>query len=350
MKGLIVLMVVALALGSEIWPQKPAPPLAGFSFSPLASEQAQRDPRSDLAELLDATHPDVVRLPVYWELVQPTPDKLDFGSVDELLDVIVEHNQASPDQVRVVLTVGARNFLFPELHQPTWAGPREQPNIGAVQSATAYRTYFDASITRYRSSPLLYSWQVENEPLDKVVNAYTGYDVISDSQLAWEVAEVHRLDPDRRVVITSFNALNSTLDIVQAYTPQLLFLVGGRSGHPNEALAAGDAFGLDIYLDGPYIPWRSFTTIALRSQWKQQSMAFWADRAHAEGKEMWLTEMQAQPWGTTHTFKPADLLASARDYRQEPLDVVLLWGVETWLADPEWMAAGRQAIDILRAR
>jgi len=350
MKGLIVLMVVALALGSEIWPQKPAPPLAGFSFSPLASEQAQRDPRSDLAELLDATHPDVVRLPVYWELVQPTPDKLDFGSVDELLDVIVEHNQASPDEVRVVLTVGARNFLFPELHQPTWTGPREQPNIGAVQSATAYRTYFDASITRYRSSPLLYSWQVENEPLDKVVNAYTGYDVISDSQLAWEVAEVHRLDPDRRVVITSFNALNSTLDIVQAYTPQLLFLLGGPSGHPNEALAAGDAFGLDIYLDGPYIPWRSFTTIALRSQWKQQSMAFWADRAHAEGKEMWLTEMQAQPWGTTHTFKPADLIASARDYRQEPLDVVLLWGVETWLADPEWMAAGRQAIDILRAR
>ena len=350
MKWLIVLIVLALALGSEIWPQKPAPPLVGFSFSPLASEQARSDPRADLAELLDATHADVVRLPVYWELVQPTPDRLDFSSVDELLDVIVEHNQTSSNQVRVVLTVGARNFLFPELHQPAWAGPREQPYIDAVQSGTAYGTYFDASITRYRSSPLLYAWQVENEPLDKVVNAYTGYDVISDNRLAWEVAEVHRLDPGRRVVITSFNALNSTLDIVQVYTPQLLFLVGGPSGHPNEALAAGDAFGLDIYLDGPYIPWRSFTTIALRSQWKQQSIAFWAGRAHAQGKEMWLTEMQAQPWGATHTFTPADLRASAVDYRQAPLDVVLLWGVETWLADPGWMAAGRQAIDILRAR
>ncbi|HYS96950.1 MAG TPA: hypothetical protein VEM94_01020 [Candidatus Dormibacteraeota bacterium] len=350
MKWLIVLIVLALVLGSEIWPQKPAPALVGFSFSPLASEQAHSDPRADLARLLDATHPDVVRLPVYWELVQPTPEQLDFASVDEMLDVIAEHNQASPALVRVVLTIGARNFLFPELHQPAWAGPREQPNIDAVQSATAYRKYFDASITRYRSSPLLYAWQVENEPLDKVVNAYTGYDVISDGQLAWEVAEAHRLDPGRRVVITSFNALNSTLDIVQAYTPQLLFLVGGPSGHPNEALAAGDAFGLDIYLDGPYIPWRSFTTIALRSQWKQQSIAFWAGRAHAQGKEVWLTEMQAQPWGATETFTPADLLASAVDYRQEPLDVALLWGVETWLADPEWLVAGRQAIDILRAR
>src|SRR5438105_7160176 len=89
MRGLIVLVVVALALGSESWPHKPMPPLAGFSFSPLASELDQRDPRQDLATLLHATNPDVVRLPIYWELVQPTAQQLDFSSVDELLDVIV---------------------------------------------------------------------------------------------------------------------------------------------------------------------------------------------------------------------------------------------------------------------
>ena len=222
-------------------------------------------------------------------------------------------------------------------------------NIAAVQSAQPYRMYFDASIARYQSSPLLYAWQVENEPFDKVVNSYTGYDVVEDAQLAWEVGEVHRLDPGRKVVITSYNALNATFDAVQAYAPALLFLIGGGSGHPGEALAAADGFGLDIYIDGPYIPWRDFTTIALRSQWKQQSMAFWADRAHAQGKEMWLTEMQAQPWGGAGTFAPADLLASADDYRHEPLDVALLWGVESWLEDPEWLAAGKQAIGILRA-
>src|SRR5204863_5781686 len=106
-------------------------PAGGLQLQPACLRAGSKGSPLRPAELLDATHPDVVRLPVYWELVQPTPDKLDFGSVDELLDVIVEHNQASPDEVRVVLTVGARNFLFPELHQPTWAGPREQPNIGA---------------------------------------------------------------------------------------------------------------------------------------------------------------------------------------------------------------------------
>ena len=55
------------------------------------------------------------------------------------------------------------------------------------------------------------------------------------------------------------------------------------------------------------------------------------------------------PWAMGETFTLADLHDSAVDYRQEPLDVALLWGVETWLEDPVWLAAGKQAIGILRA-
>jgi hypothetical protein len=39
---------------------------------------------------------------------------------------------------------------------------------------------------------------------------------------------------------------------------------------------------------------------------------------------------------------------SAADYRQEPAQVVLLWGVETWLRDLAWMAAANHAMTILR--
>ena len=59
--------------------------------------------------------------------------------------------------------------------------------------------------------------------------------------------------------------------------------------------------------------------------------------------------MQAQPWGESGTFSPQDLVESAIDYRQEPLQVVLMWGVDTWLADPTWLSAGSRAIEILRA-
>jgi hypothetical protein len=346
---LVFLTVVALALGSEDWPPpRTPPPLVGFSYSPLISVEDGRDPSTDLARLLDATHPDLVRMPIYWELVQPTSDQLDFRSVDEMLAVVEKHNQTSPKMTRVVLTVGARNFLFPELHQPTWAGAREQPNISAVQAGFAYRSYFTSSIVRYRDSPLVYAWQVENEALDKVVNAFTGDDAITIDQLRWEVGEVHRLDPRHEVVLTSYNALNSTADLMQVYTPWLTPLIGGGSGHSDEAMQLGDAFGLDLYLDSPHVSWRSILPIQLRSEWKQQSINFWSARAYAQGKGIWLAEVQAQPWAEETTFTPEDMVASAVDYREERLDVVLLWGVETWLRDDAWLAAGQRSLEILR--
>ena len=348
MKGLFLVIAAALLLGSESWPQAaPPPPLAGFSYSPITSQNAGRDPVQDLGRLLDATDPDLVRLPVYWEAVQPAPDVLDFGSVDQLLDVVDAHNETSRIKTRVVLTVGARNFLYPELHQPAWAGPRQQPDLGLAQSGTAYRSYFDVSITRYRDSPLLYAWQVENEPLDYVVNVSTGADQITPAQLAWEVDEVHRLDPNHQAVITTYDGINVTIDMLQLWVPHL---VGSTNGHPEDALQAGDALGLDIYVDGPNVPYRHLTTMELREQWKEQAVSFWADRASMQGKGVWLAEMQAQPWNDSGTFSPQDMIESAIDYRQEPLQVVLLWGVDTWLEDPTWMSAGSRAIDLLRAR
>lgn len=349
MKALFVVVGAALLLGSESWPPaQPPAPLAGFSFSPETSLWADRDPVHDLTLLLLETQPDLVRLPVYWEDVQPTPGKLDFSSVDALLKAVVYYNRSTHHHTRVVLTVGARNFLFPELHEPDWAGPREQPYLDDAQSGDAYRAYFDASIVRYRNSRLLYAWQVENEPLDQVGNDETGTDQISASQLAWEVGEVHRLDPLHQAVVTTYNGLNVYVDLLDLYVPPAL-LGTTYNGHPQAALNSADVLGLDLYVDGPNVPYRHLTTVYVREQWKQQLLHFWAGRASKEGKSLWLAEMQAQPWQDSNTFKPKDLLASAVDYRQENLAVVLLWGVETWLDDPAWMSAGARAMKILRS-
>jgi hypothetical protein len=350
-KRLLVFVLAALFLGSEVVPQHTPPPLVGFSYSPLIAWQANRDPHEDLRRLLDATNADLVRLPIYWELVQTMPDApLDFSSVDSLLDVVSTYNYETGRHARVVLTVGARNFLFPELHQPAWVRDRSQPAIGEAQAGAAYRKYFETSITRYRSSPLLYAWQVENEGFDMVLNDFTGDDTISPQQMQWEVDTVHSLDPLHQVVVTTYNAITPTFDIMERYTPTLAWLIGVGSGHPNEALASGDAFGLDLYLDGPYIPWRDFTSIGLRTQWKAQTLAFWSDIAHADGKQLWVAEAQAQPWGDEGPFSPQDLVNSAVDYREAKVDVVLLWGVETWLKDDSWLEAGMKASEILHER
>jgi hypothetical protein len=147
---------------------------------------------------------------------------------------------------------------------------------------------------------------------------------------------------------TTYNGLNLTVDMLQLWTPALAAQLG-RNGHPEETLHAGDALGLDLYVDGPSVPYRDVTSVDLRAEWKQQEVAFWADRANGKGKALWVAEMQAQPWGGEGAFSPSDLLATASGYRQEHLEVVLLWGVETWLADPAWMSAAGQAMAILRS-
>jgi hypothetical protein len=349
LKTLVAMMAAAVALGSEMWVHEPpAPPLVGFSFSPLISQNAGRSPTQDLKYLLDSTSPDLVRLPIYWELVEPTPQLRDFSSIDELMEVVTQHDLHSAVTTRVVLTVGARNFLYPELHAPDWAGPRMQPYLGQAQSGFAYRDYFDLSIARYRGSPLLYAWQVENEPLDYVTNELTGEDRISPSQLAWEVGEVHRLDPQHKVALTSYDGPNVAVDMLQIWVPQVLKPFT-QVGHPETVMQTADALGLDLYVDGPIIPYRRLTSISLRSQWKEDAVGFWSDRAQGDGKDMWLAEIQAQPWGGSSTFKTSDLMATAVNYRQEDLQVALLWGVDTWLEDPAWLSAAGNAMDILRA-
>src|SRR5206468_686240 len=257
-KRVWVFVLAALLLGSEVVPQHTPPPLVGFSYSPLIAWQADRDPHEDLRRLLDATNADLVRLPIYWELVQPLPDAaLDFSSVDSLLDDVRQYNAETGRHARVVLTGGDR---------------------------------------------------------------------ISDAQMKWEVDTVHGVDPLHQVVVTTYNALNPTFDLMQRYAPPFAWAIGVGSGHPNEALTAGDAFGLDLYLDGPHIPWRDFTSIGLRTNWKQQTLAFWSDIAHADGKQMWIAEAQAQPWAGEGPFGPQDLINSAIDYRRAHVDVVLLWG------------------------
>lgn len=350
MKAAFFFAAAGLLLGSEAWPPAPPPaPLVGFSYSPLVSQWADRQPQQDLEILLDATSPDLVRLPVYWESVEPEPETLDFSSVDELLAVVDAYNQTAAHPARVVLTVGARNFLYPELHEPAWAAPRSQPHLNELQTQIAYRDYFDGTLLRYRSSPLLYAWQVENEPLDYVANAETGDDQIKSAELAWEVAEVHAIDPQHEAVITTFDAWNVSVDMLQAYAPALLSRLGGYpSGHPEQAMAAADALGLDLYVDGPSVPLR-FTNADLRAAWKGQAVDYWAGQARDQGKDLWITEMQAQPWSGMSGYAPANLIASAEDYRQEPVQVVLLWGVETWLRDPAWMAAAQRAMGVLRS-
>jgi len=327
-----------------------APPLVGFSFNPISAYYLGDEPTSSLAALLAAMAPDIVRLPVFWERVEPARGVFDYRELDGLLATIRQHNRLVPARpTRVVLIVGARNIGYPEVHIPTWMPLRSTQGISTVLGDVAYAAYFSHSVARYASDGLLAGWQVENEALDDPGSPLAATTSVPVEDLQEDIATVHRLDPDTPVIVTTYNSSTLSLDLEKISAPNARrFDQSGATpvGHPQSTTQLADVLGMDAYVVTGSTSLAD-AGVVKRLGWKVAALQYWADEARAAGKATWITEMQGEPWPGLTNFSPADLVLSAREYRRVGAAAVLLWGVEGWLHDPAWMAAGMQARGIL---
>lgn len=346
--ALLALVIIACGVdGPRPAPKPPPPPLVGFTFSPKLVP-AGMAPTDALRTLLQRLHPDLVRLPVYWEDAAPDPATLDFTAIDELLKVVGDYDAAGAHRAtRVMLVAGARNVVTPELHLPEWAAA--DTDLQQLMQSHPFHSYLFLTFKRYAHNPLLYAWQVENEPLDSTNEALGDISIPAES-IKQEIGMLRAIDPVHPIVVTTYNSSHVNLD--KAATSRFGWLYelffGNPTGHPVDALALGDALGLDIYVVTPSTPLAQ-ASAAERITWKAQALRFWSSQAARAGKSLWVTEMQASPWQGTDGFTVADLQASAVAYRDSGASVILLWGVEDWLEAPEWMAAGRCAVLTMRA-
>ena len=354
-----LLTISALVAPPNVGSPAQRPPLVGFSFTPNAARYAGLAPIPALRSLLTRIQPDLVRLPVYWEDSAPTPDRLDFTVTDQLLDVVRAHNRSASRTVRVILVEGARNLGYPELFVPGWVTEHDQRDVPAVLQTEAYQRYMTATLLRYRDDPLLYAWQVENEPFDNVVSGAPGAVRVPAATLGGEVAQARRQDPAHPVVVSSYNSATLDLDEMALSPFARLFAdtpLPHATGHPEDALNAGDVLGLDVYVSTPSTKPQNAEgndgsvnlTVAKRARWKRDVLDYWGERAGARGKQMWIMEMQGGSWPGDTSFKPHDLAASAGEYSDGAASVILLWGVESWLITPEWMNTGVIAVSVMR--
>jgi hypothetical protein len=247
------------------------------------------------------------------------------------------------------MVAGARNVLFPEVHVPDWA--QGDAAFQTLLSSHPYHQYLLLTFKHYAQNPLLYGWQIENEPLDST-NGDLGEVDLPASAVQSEVQLLRRVDPVHPIVVTTYDSAGLTLDKVQGsrweWLWNLLPNAAHPAGHPGAVLQLGDALGLDVYVVTPSTPLNQASPLQ-RIAWKAQALAYWATRAAQSGKSLWITEMQAAPWQNTDGFTTDDLLASASLYRSTGAEMVLLWGVEGWLDSPDWMTAGRAAVATLRS-
>jgi Cellulase (glycosyl hydrolase family 5) len=254
--------------------------------------------------LLDDLKVRHLRLAAHWTVVEAEKDTFDFSEMDTQMRMAEERG------ADVVLGVGRRLPRWPECHVPGWA-----QSLPWDAQKEELRAYIRAVVERYKDSPALLYWQVENEPFLGVY-ATEQCGVLDTAFLDEEIALVRSIDPSHKVLVTD----------------------SGNLGLWQGAYRRGDVFGTSVYvhlyneLTGPvrtilppqaYVVKRTFMNLLFGT------------------KESMLIELSVEPWMNV-PIAQAPIPTQLERMSIEQFDSILtyaqhtrftrqyLWGVEWW--------------------
>ena len=195
--GLLVILMLFMAFMYSIatWyrlEHQNEPLNLGVSFSSSYAQSMGLDPHETLEAILRDIKPSQVRLVSYWSEHEPEPGKYDFTDLDWQFALLQKYN------VKASLSVGLRQPRWPECHFPTWAA-----NENEAQITQPLANYIATVVERYRSSPILGEYQLENEYFLKVFGTCQNFR--SRERLTSEYNLVKKLDPSHPVVVSRSN-------------------------------------------------------------------------------------------------------------------------------------------------
>jgi hypothetical protein len=313
LRGAVLLLAAACAVGfvdvAAPGPREDA--VLGVTFSPRYARWLGLEPHHLQREMVESLGIRHVRLPVYWDEVEPVPGTYDFSDLDRFLDDNDAHG------VSTILSVGYKQPRWPECFPPAWA--RDMP---PAQMRGRILEVVKAAVAHTRMHAGIIMWQVENEPFVRFGDC--NFDVLTPRFLVEEVQAIQGID-FRPVLLTDTGEGSTWLPALNMPGVHL-----GLSLYRDIPLAG---MGMVHY---PFPPW----TYSARD---------WAARTlmRAEGATM-ISELQAEAW--FDLGKPLDETADLQslrfpaeavvtgnvDYaRRTQFSEVYLWGVEWWY----WMAA-----------
>jgi Beta-galactosidase len=318
-----VVIVVVISLLVFYLAQKPKPEaiVYGMSFNTLYANELGLDWKETYDAILDDLGVRHLRLAAHWPMVEPSPGVYNFEEMDYQI------KRAEEVGAEVIFAVGRRLPRWPECHVPSWLEGVPQEEFRARQLA-----YMETVITRYKDSPAITVWQVENEPFLEVF-AFEHCGPLDTDFLDKEVELFRSLDQTRPLLLTD----------------------SGNLGTWYGAFSRGDMFGTSVYVHFWNPELGQFRTFLPPWFYRVKDNLM---RLVYGDKETVLIELSAEPWlvepivnvsletqfTRMNLEKFEDILAYAEGTHYEKQ---YLWGAEWWywlkLQDrPEMWNRGKQ--------
>lgn len=234
------------------------PLVIGTTFIPSYARYLGVDPQETMQALIDEVGFRHFRLVSYWDGIEKNEGTYDFSELDW------QFKKAEASGSKVSLAIGLRQPRWPECHMPEWA--KDEPKeVWSPQ----LNEFIKATMNRYKNSPALESYQLENEFFMTVFGKCTDF---SRDRLVAEFNLAKKTDPNHPVIVSRSNNWG-----------------GVPLGEPTP-----DQFGVSVYkrvwdktitkryFEYPYPPW------------------FYGALAGAgeivSGKSMIIHELQMEPW------------------------------------------------------
>lgn len=307
----ILLAVLVAATGTMygiaqwyIASQKSQPAVVGTTFIPAYAESLGLEPQETLDAILLDLNVKHLRLVGYWDQLEPARGTYDFSLLDW------QFKKAEAAGAKISLSIGLRQPRWPECHMPSWAV--DEPKS---QWQPQLEKFIGAVVDRYKTSPSLESYQLENEYFLSAFGTCTDF---SRDRLISEYSLVKKHDARHPVIISrSNNALGTAINQPQP-----------------------DSFGVSIYKRVWFVPLKRYLEYPFPA-WYYGFLA--GTQKLLTGKNTIIHELQAEAWppngqSITQTSLAeqnksfnAKLFTNRIEYgKATGMRTMYLWGSEYW--------------------
>jgi hypothetical protein len=306
--GVIFLLMLGTMYGIAEWyihSERSRPLELGASFIPDYAQSLGLDPRQTMDGLLGigVRH---FRLVSYWSDIEQNQGRYDFSQLDW------QFQKAEAAHAKISLSLGLRQPRWPECHLPDWAASES-----ANQWEPQLKDEMTAVINRYKNSPALESYQLENEYFLGGFGLCTNHD---RGRLVSEYNLVKKLDPSHTVIISRSNNA-----------------IGFPTGQPQP-----DEFAVSVYKRVWSIPLGRYAEYPMPA-WYYGLLAGSQKLFFNPGKDMVIHELQAEAWApngkslTETSLAEQNKSLNARRLkdrfqygRATGMRQIYLWGSEYW--------------------